>query len=124
MIITLLLLLAAITAETSIMRQMWMTPVQVLNLLNNDDGNFECKKEGFLAQGNPFSVSGIHLKNIRRDLLNFFNKFLENDRNQNRNTEATVSDLFYKYQQKQDLHFKYCLNNISSLSNAPETTIV
>ncbi len=86
---------------SSLMRQMWMTPIQLYSL--TDDG-----ASAFISQSD--------IDEIKVAVLNHYKSFelakLQKD------VDATTSDMFYMYQQKEDLRFKMCMKTNSHMSNA------
>eukprot|EP01038_Epipyxis_sp_PR26KG_P007932 gene7932-10765_t len=81
---------------SSLMRFMWTTPIQLLNIYQDKDS---------------FSTKNIKsLNDIERSILNYYKKFLHIDNGINEELKnGTLNDRFYNYQQALDIKYKLCI---------------
>lgn len=95
---------AEISLGSSLMRQMWITPIQLYSLVDKDASG--------LARP---ALNGSMLRKIEVSITDHFNAFKKASHPQDK--DATKSDMYYKYQQGEDVQYKRCLK--SSNSNTP-----
>ena len=91
-------------ATNSLMRLMWMTPIQVYSLLHestcnsHEDSHYIDHK----TSDKPFSVTETQLNRIKIALSNYYKYFISNPPSFSTESSkaATRSDLFYLFQQQ------------------------
>jgi hypothetical protein len=109
--ILLFLQVVLVDATNSLMRQMWMTPIQVYSLLQNEstcNSHEEYQYLDLKTSNQPFSVTDTQLHRINMVLSNYYKYFIANP-SSFASKVATRSDLFYLFQQKEDMTFKRCV---------------
>ena len=97
------------------MRQMWMTPIQVYSLLQNESTCNSHEDYQYLdlkTSNKPFSVTDNQLNRINKVLSNYYKYFIANPPSF-ASKAATRSDIFYLFQQKEDITFKRCVAKTS-----------
>lgn len=82
----------------SLMRQMWMTPIQMYSLVDDISGSDNPSYKPLLE----YSFIG----KVKNEVLSVYDSFLGSDLSKDK--DATVSDHFYLYQQQRELKFKIC----------------
>lgn len=98
------------SSSGNIMRQMWMTPIQVINILSPSSTT--------ILSMNQSSIESLYL-----EIINQFHIF-KNQINDIPNPNSTpLSDIFYIYQQKKDAEFRQCLLTSSSFSSCNQETV-
>lgn len=111
--------------KQSLMRFMWMTPIQVFSLLQ-DESNCGSQQEGcnryitnnIKTSNKPFTVTEMQLNQIKIALNNYYKYFIINKLSYSAKSSkaATNSDLFYLFQQQNDINFKRCIKNSPNIS--------
>lgn len=106
----------SLSPGSMLMRQMWMTPISVFKVFHEDSScneddfqhDFYCN---FHDDKGPFRVNDTQLRTIKHGILDYYEDYMDkvmNNPTRFKEKAATLSDLFYRLQQREDVDFKLC----------------